>query len=1058
MFRQCKDITEFDFSNFDTSNVENMYCMFQSCSSLTSLNLSNFNTTKVKDMSGMFQYCYNLTSLNLSIFNTSNVTNMESMFDNCKSLTSLNLSNFNTSQITRMSNMFKGCSSLTSLNLSNFDTSKVARIQKMFCDCVNLEYINLGNFNENMLSNNDGYYEKIFYKVPDNAVLCLKEENIKKKIYPQFNEIKCKLNYCKDDWKSNQNKLIEKTNVCIDKCESDSIHKYEYNGKCYKNCSHGFIDNNKCKCELEKCLICPPVALNINLCTKCNINYYPKENDSSNLGEYINCYKNLTGYYLDKNESLYRKCYYKCETCEIQGNNSTHNCLLCKENFPNAFDFNNYTNCYENCPYYYYFDHEHNYICSLNLSCPEEYPKLIEGKSECIKNDLKILLQDILKFEINETNEEDDKQKEEKEIQYYNKLLDNIESCFTSDNYDTSNMDKGEDEVIEIGKLKVTFTTAENQKNNTKDNITRINLGDCETLLREHYNISNNKNLYIKKLDIIQENLTIPKLEYDIYSRLSGNNLQKLNLSTCADTKVILSIPIIISENIDKLNSSSGYFNDICYIATSDSGTDISLKDRKKEYIEGNKAICQDDCDFSEYDYDTQKAKCSCKVKESSSSIIDMKIDTNKLYQNFIDIKNIANLNLMVCYKELFNKQGLLKNIASFSIIPIILFHLIVFIIFYQSKKNDVKNIIKDIDFGINNWYLVQAEIKENKKLKKKKKKKSVIRNKNKVKIFNNNRSKEDLNKKENEIKILSDKDDDNIMNILKHDNPPIKNKGRLNINISNINNSILNKKDNKRIQKRKQSTFVNILNTNKDNQEIIQRAKKIMAFNDTEINSLKYKSALRRDKRTYCEYYISLLKTKHILILSFFYNNDYNIKIIKRDLFFIGFTIFYAINALFFNDDTMNKILVDKGSFNLEYQLPQIVYSSLISSVLNAFLKFLALSESSILDLKKNKSKNDLDKRIKDLENKLSIKFMSYFIISFIFLLFFWYYLSMFGAIYRNTQYHLIKDTLISFALSLIYPFVIYLLPGLFRIPALSKKINKRDYIYSISKFLQML
>ena len=305
---------------------------------------------------------------------------------------------------------------------------------------------------------------------------------------------------------------------------------------------------------------------------------------------------------------------------------------------------------------------------------------------------------------------------------------------------------------------------------------------------------------------------------------------------------------------------------------------------------------------------------------------------------------------------------------------------------------------------------------------------------------------------------IPSAKDDDNIMNILKHDNPPIKNKGRLNINISNINNSILNKKDNKRIKKRKQTTFVNILNTNKDNQEIIQKVKKIMAFNDTEINSLKYKSALRRDKRTYCEYYISLLKTKHILILSFFYNNDYNIKIIKIDLFFIGFTIFYAINALFFNDDTMNKILVDKGSFNLEYQLPQIVYSSLISSVLNAFLKFLALSESSILDLKKNKSKNDLDKRIKDLENKLSIKFMSYFIISFIFLLFFWYYLSMFGAIYRNTQYHLIKDTLISFALSLIYPFVIYLLPGLFRIPALSKKINKRDYIYSISKFLQML
>ena len=44
-----------------------------------------------------------------------------------------------------------------------------------------------------------------------------------------------------------------------------------------------------------------------------------------------------------------------------------------------------------------------------------------------------------------------------------------------------------------------------------------------------------------------------------------------------------------------------------------------------------------------------------------------------------------------------------------------------------------------------------------------------------------------------------------------------------------------------------------------------------------------------------------------------------------------------------------------------------------------------------------------------------------------------------MFGAIYKNTQLHLIKDILISFLLVLIYPFAIYLLLGLFGIPALA-------------------
>ena len=47
MFYNCKDITEFDFSNFNTSKVRYMNSMFSGCSSLISLNLSNFDTSKV---------------------------------------------------------------------------------------------------------------------------------------------------------------------------------------------------------------------------------------------------------------------------------------------------------------------------------------------------------------------------------------------------------------------------------------------------------------------------------------------------------------------------------------------------------------------------------------------------------------------------------------------------------------------------------------------------------------------------------------------------------------------------------------------------------------------------------------------------------------------------------------------------------------------------------------------------------------------------------------------------------------------------------------------------
>ena len=153
-----------------------------------------------------------------------------------------------------------------------------------------------------------------------------------------------------------------------------------------------------------------------------------------------------------------------------------------------------------------------------------------------------------------------------------------------------------------------------------------------------------------------------------------------------------------------------------------------------------------------------------------------------------------------------------------------------------------------------------------------------------------------------------------------------------------------------------------------------------------------------------------------------------------------------------------MHKIYEVEGSFNFIYQLPQIAYSSLISSVLNILLKLLALPQGNIIDYKKKKTKNNLDKRTKELNDKLDIKFIIYFIISFVFLLIFGYYLSMFCAIYRNTQYHLIKDTLISFGLSLIYPFGVYLIPGIFRIPSLGNSKNKRKYLYNLSLLFQML
>ena len=173
-----------------------------------------------------------------------------------------------------------------------------------------------------------------------------------------------------------------------------------------------------------------------------------------------------------------------------------------------------------------------------------------------------------------------------------------------------------------------------------------------------------------------------------------------------------------------------------------------------------------------------------------------------------------------------------------------------------------------------------------------------------------------------------------------------------------------------------------------------------------------------------------------------------------KIALFFFSFALNFTVNSLFFNDTTMHQIYTDEGDYNFIYQIPNILYSSIICNVINAIVTALSLTEQRIIEFKRVKS--NIEQNFKNLKKCIIIKFISFFILSFIFLNFFWYYLSCFCAIYKNTQIHLIKDTLISFGLSLLYPLIFCLVPGIFRIPSLKAQKQNKEYLYKISKFLQ--
>ena len=223
----------------------------------------------------------------------------------------------------------------------------------------------------------------------------------------------------------------------------------------------------------------------------------------------------------------------------------------------------------------------------------------------------------------------------------------------------------------------------------------------------------------------------------------------------------------------------------------------------------------------------------------------------------------------------------------------------------------------------------------------------------------------------------------------------------------------------------------------------------------DTEMNELSYNSAIKIDKRNYFEFYLSLIRTKHLLIFSFWPAFDYNSQILKIFLFFFNFSLSFFVNALFFNDETMHKIYEDKGSFDFIYNLPQILLSSLISGFINGIIQEFALTDSIFISIKERVHLKNLIIRKQKSLRIIKIKIILFFIIAFLLLALFWFYLACFCAVYKNTQIHLIKDTVISFGTSMIIPFGIYALPGIFRIISLKTKKKNKRLMFKFSKFL---
>ena len=585
---------------------------------------------------------------------------------------------------------------------------------------------------------------------------------------------------------------------------------------------------------------------------------------------------------------------------------------------------------------------------------------------------------------------------------------------------------------------------------NTIYNIFKLNkqeINENFTYIRfqDSINIILGNSLFVFKIENKVPPCKIPFVDYILFTRDASDDFEN-NLYYYNNYMQKLYYYIPVNINVDELylyNKSDNYYKEECKVFKSKNGTDIPLYSRKKFFNTRFLSPCENNCQFEGYVTfnGTPSFKCECNIKEDLVSITELNYmaltnESSLLYQ--FDIKpKLTNFDVIKCYYLIASVDYITKNPGFYLLSLILLFLFIIIFIFIFKGYNSLS---QRIDEAIKMKFHPELDVSN----------KNLIVLKIKIKHKNSSRIKKNKNKRSKSTKNM---------------NRDIKKPKTINIrgnSVASNNNMMSNKNSDPKNQLTKVDSLGQLNKENDGNAYTFE--------NDYELNNISFQQAIKIDNREFCDLYRSLIKNRQLIMFSFFDFNSYNSPIIKKTIFFLSFIYHYGFNAFFFTDEILDTIFEEEGKYNPLVLVPLAVYSAMITTVfIKLLVDFLVLTEKQVLRIKNEETEEKANDEKKRLMKITIIKLCIFFSINIILLIFFWFYLTCFNAVYPNTQIFLVINTAISFVISNIIPLIYNLIPAFIRNDILTNKNIKKmkskkkssefkdaEYVYSIGLFLQ--
>ena len=489
-----------------------------------------------------------------------------------------------------------------------------------------------------------------------------------------------------------------------------------------------------------------------------------------------------------------------------------------------------------------------------------------------------------------------------------------------------------------------------NGNNSSTNQLSMIDLGECENILKDHYHIDRNLSLIIVLFEKVSNFSSERVVQYEVYEPI---NRTKLDLLVCENvlisiyTRVTLSEELLnlynslIKEGYDLFDINSAFYQDYCTPFTSPNGTDVILDDRIKYYYNNNETLCQSNCRFSDYSIENKLLKCDCDISNSEINTNNIKKFSKKsLYESFYDTLKYSNYKVLKCYKLAFHKNSVTVNKGSIIAIVYFLIYLIFLILYCYKGIAQLKNDIQKIIMKNKNINKINSPLNKDEDNNPKEKDFLNLNNNNdihkkesnqNIKIYENNENSQNTvynlrNQNKSKTSNKNEKSTSKYINTFLNI-PPKKQKTSKDILFSKTNKKSKHKRkhfknltqrisvQNLIIANKVQFSDKHIENIQEENQN------KNLKFNDSnqegklddfELNDLEYEEAIKLDKRNFIDIYWSIIKREHIIFFTFFRGNDHNLIPIKLSRLIFSICTDMAFNVFFFEDETMHKMFLD--------------------------------------------------------------------------------------------------------------------------------------------------